>query len=133
MVFVWDGTLPVLPFFPASGFLKRGVGQKAQKAQPLEGTLPSLLCQLRPWEGHGSRAGAGCQPPEVAHPGGQEGAAALAGTRYSPSGRLEGVQGGRGMHREGFIPAACAFSKEIYWKCHPRLPGQTFFSFLRAA
>lgn len=41
-------------------------------------------------------------------------------------------EGGR-MLREGFMPAAGAFSEEIYWKCHPRLPGQTFFASSEAA
>lgn len=59
--------------------------------------------------------------------------AALTGTRCSSPGSVEGIQGSREMQREGFIPAACASCEKIYWKCHPRLPGQTHVSFLRAA
>jgi len=33
-------------------------------------------------------------------------------TRCSPGGRLAAMQGGRGRHWEGFVPAACAFSRK---------------------
>lgn len=139
----WGTSTPaacgVSPFFAASAFLKRGLGQKAQKAQPLQkdaaGSAP-------PGEGLGSedtaactRAGGGCHRRRCSAVLGDARLhwAAHRGFRCSPSGRLRGVQDERGMRWEGFIPAACGFSKEIYWKCHPRLPGQTLFCFLRAA
>lgn len=74
------------------------------------------------------------QGAQLPAPWGRRGGQCLAAqTPCSQSGHLEGIQGGRGMHREGFIPAVCAISKEIYGKYHPWFPGQMLFCFLRAA
>lgn len=50
---------------------------------------------------------------------------------HSSAGKV--AKEGERMLREGFMPAAGAFSEEICWKCHPRLPGQTSFPSSEAA
>lgn len=100
---------------------------------------PGLLGGVIIWNGTGRPAAA----PWGHRASGQEGWAVFGSSWQClamqtrslclPSGHLQGVQGRRGMHWEGLIPAASAISKEIYGKCHPWFPGQMLFCFCRAA